>query len=71
MDKCLAAGRGNSEPLAFPHALPSTTLEKETKGSLYTLKLDLLFSERQRAVRQMMPKHRSVCNGQLGKTNTL
>lgn len=71
VDERPATSRENNEPLRFSHALPSDTPEVETKGSMNTLKLDFLSSTGQRAVRQMIFKHRSMWNGQLVQINTV
>lgn len=71
VDDLPTAGTENSEPLSFPHLLPSATTEEETKGSLGTVRIDYLFSKGQQALRQMMSKHRSMRNGQLVQINTL
>lgn len=62
-------GRKISEPLRFPHLLPSTTPEEKSNGSIGSLKLDHLSSKLQQVVRQMFSKHHYTWNGYLGNIN--
>lgn len=64
VDKSTATGRENSYPLKFPDELLLATLKEERRGPLDTLKLHYMFSKPQPAGRQMMSKHRFMCNGQ-------
>lgn len=71
VDKRPRTSTENSELLRFPRAIPSAIADEETKDLLDIQKLDQLFSERQRSVRQMMFKHCLMWNGQRGQINSV